>query len=220
MIVLAIDTANEFGSLALVSDSGTLEEVPLREPGGYSGVLFGEIGGLLTRHALRPRQIDCYSAAAGPGSFTGIRVGLAAAKALADASSRPCFGVSNLEAMARAGSAKRRAVLLDARRGEIYGGVFGAGQQDETVARLADWVTSLPSDIEELLAFDFAPFSAALVGTPLANVTQTLVPRSIAGYIGQITLGRQREGEDGDSATLDANYVRRSDAELLWKGHH
>jgi tRNA threonylcarbamoyladenosine biosynthesis protein TsaB len=221
MIVLAIDTSHEFGSLGLASDEGTMEEVLLHEPGGFSGTLFDQIGSLLKRHRLLPDQIDLLAAAAGPGSFTGVRIGLTAAKALAEAHGKPCFGVSNLEAMARAGTDLNRtdlnrAVLLDARRGEVYGAVFGSDPEEEVVRAFSTWVGTL-SDVQEFLAFDFTPFEAALAQSRFSGALRTRVPRAIAGAIAAIALERYRAGEPGDAATLDANNVRRSDAELLWK---
>lgn len=213
MIALAIDTSHEFGSLALASETAILEETLLHEPGGFSGILFEQIGALLGRHNLHPADIDLFAAAAGPGSFTGVRIGLTAAKALAEAHAKPCFGVSNLAAMAESGACSARAVFLDARRGEVYGSVFGA---DEVVAPFGDWIASLP-DVREFLAFDFTPFEAALAQSRFADCVRTRVPRAIAGAIAKLAIARHSAGDLGDPAALDANYVRRSDAELLWK---
>ncbi len=71
-------------------------------------------------------MVDCFAAASGPGSFTGVRVGLACVKGLAEALGKPAVAVSNLRAIASFGTAPWRAVVLDARRGEIYGAVYDA----------------------------------------------------------------------------------------------
>jgi tRNA threonylcarbamoyladenosine biosynthesis protein TsaB len=215
MIVLAMDTANEFGSLALTYGEETLEEIPLHAPEGYSGVLFDQIGRLLKRNALRLDEVDVYAVAAGPGSFTGIRVGLSAAKALAVVGSKPCYGVSNLAAMASFGTVARYAAFIDARRGEIYAGVFGEITEPETVAPFPQWLAGLPDDVGEFLAFDFTPFEAALGGSRFSAAARTRVPRGLAAAIAEIALDRFRAGDPGDPAPLDANYVRRSDAELF-----
>lgn len=217
MIVLAIDTANEFGSLALSYGNETLEEVLLHEPDGYSSVLFEQIANLMSRNSLRLDEVDVYAAASGPGSFTGVRIGLSAAKALAEANGKPCFGVSNLAAMAQYGTAGTRAAFADARRGEVYGGVFGLARTSEVVAPFPRWLDGLPDHVEEFLAFDFDPFDAPLRSSRFAAVARTRVPRALAARVAEIALERFRAGEDGDPAPLDANYVRRSDAELLWK---
>src|SRR5688572_14298429 len=126
MRILAIDTTSEFGSLALHADGETLEEVPLRAPDGFSQVLFGYIDALLRRHDWSLDSIDVFASAAGPGSFTGVRVGLTAAKGLADATGGGALAVSNLKALAEFGSSSARAVVMDARRGEIYAAVYDA----------------------------------------------------------------------------------------------
>ena len=216
MIVLAIDTAQEFGSLALSYGEETLEEVHLHAPDGFSTILFDQIRKLLTRSNIQLKEVDLYAAAAGPGSFTGIRIGLSAAKALAFAHAKPCYGVSNLAAMANLGSEATRAVVIDARRGEVYGGVFGAHPLPETVAPFPRWLAALPDSVGEFLAFDFTPFALTLDASPLARVSRTTCPRALAASVAELALERFRLGENGDPALVDANYVRRSDAELLW----
>lgn len=217
MIVLAIDTAHEFGSLALSYGDETLEEVLLHEPAGYSGILFEQIEKLLKRNSVELKAVDVYAAGAGPGSFTGVRIGLTAAKSLAEANGKPCYGVSNLAAMANFGTARHRAAVMDARRGEVYGGVFDERQSPELAAPFPRWLEMLPPEIEEFVAFDFAPFEAVLASSRFAHAAHTRVPRALAAAMGELALERFRVGEPGDPAVLDANYVRRSDAELLWK---
>ncbi len=217
MMVLAIDTAHEFGSLALSYGGETLEQTLLHEPGGFSGVLFEQIEKLLRRNTVKLSAVDLYAAGEGPGSFTGVRIALTAAKALAEANRKPCYGVSNLAAMANFGTAGHRAVVMDARRGEVYGGVFGERPSPELVAPFPRWLEILPAETEEFLAFDFAPFEAVLASSRFAHAARTRIPRALAASMAELALQRFRTGESADPAILDANYVRRSDAELLWK---
>ena len=86
--------------------------------------VFQRIQQLLARHGVNVDQMDCFAAASGPGSFTGVRVGLTAVKGLAEATGKRVVAVSNLRALAFFGTAQLRAALLDARRGEVYGAVF------------------------------------------------------------------------------------------------
>ncbi len=88
MHVLAIDTTGDVGSIALAGERGLIEEVMLDSPDGFAHVLFDEIERLLGRHALNVRQMDAFASASGPGSFTGVRVGLTAVKGLAEATGR------------------------------------------------------------------------------------------------------------------------------------
>jgi tRNA threonylcarbamoyladenosine biosynthesis protein TsaB len=196
-LVLAVDTTGELGSLALARGGEILEETEIHEPTGFAHVLYGHLAALLERHGVRPQAIDCFAAASGPGSFTGVRVGLACIKGLAEASGKPAVAVSNLQALATFGTAPLRAVMLDARRGEIYGAVYDAAGRivmPEVVAKLDSWLGTLPSGVEFIKE-----------------------PRPLAAAVARIATARFRNGEACDPAALDANYVRRSDAELFWK---
>jgi tRNA threonylcarbamoyladenosine biosynthesis protein TsaB len=216
--VLAIDTTGEVGSIALVGERGLIEEVMLDSPDGFAHVLFDEIERLLERHALNVSQIDAFASASGPGSFTGVRVGLTAVKGLAEAAGRKIIAVSNLQALAWHGSQPLRAVVLDARRGEIYGGVYDNHLQlvqKEVVAPLSMWLASLPQGEIEIVTQGL-PLGGAIVPA-FGRHTVVQAPKTLAGSIGRIAFDRLLSGEVLDPAQVDANYVRRSDAELLWK---
>ena len=92
----------------------------------------------MSSHGLHLRDIDCYAAAAGPGSFTGIRIGLAVVKSLAEAHGKRVVPVSNLAALAWAGSGRYRAPILDARRGEVYAAVY-----DDQLRLVVDEIVTL-----------------------------------------------------------------------------
>ena len=198
--ILAIDTTSECGSLALADESGLIESVALRSPDGYGHVLFGEIGQLLARHGLGMDQIACFGVASGPGAFTGLRVGLTAAKGLAEATGRKVVAVSNLQALARFGVGPLRAPVIEARRGDIFGAVYDAALnlvQDEVVMPFDAWAAALPEGAEILRG--------------------DLARHELASAVALISAGRFAQGLARDPAEIDANYVRRSDAELLWR---
>ncbi len=189
-------------------------------PDGFGKVLFGHLEALLARSGWKLGEIDCFAAAAGPGSFTGVRIGLAAVKGLAEALARPVAAVSNLQALAWFGNAPLRAAILDARRGQIYGAVYDAALalvSPEVVAHLPQWLAALPEGELEFISTDFAPFRGALAGTRFENAAVCEAPRGLAGAIGRIAAARLEAGSAQDPAAIDANYVRRSDAELFWK---
>ena len=212
MRILALDTTSAFGSIALVEDGAVIEEMPMHSTDGYSQTVFDSIRQLLDRHDWTIDSIGCFAAAAGPGSFTGVRVGLAAVKGLAEATGARAAAVSNLQALAACGTAELRAVVTDARRGDVYGAVYdsrGAIVVPETVGPFQDWLNSLPPSVTELISTDFAPFRA--VFDRKMHVSEQ---RSLAGAVGKVAasgLGL------ADPAAIDANYVRRSDAEMKWK---
>jgi tRNA threonylcarbamoyladenosine biosynthesis protein TsaB len=197
--LLAIDTTSEFGSLALAEGGRVMEEVALDSPDGYAHVLFAEIERLLARHKITIADIEGFAAAAGPGSFTGVRVGLTAAKGLAEATGRKVVAVSNLQALAWFGAKALRAPVIDARRGEIFGAVYDAELRlvsNEVVMKYEDWLRTLPGDVE------------LIAQQP---------PRVLAGAVARIAVQRFEAGSAQDPAEIDANYVRRSDAELMWR---
>jgi tRNA threonylcarbamoyladenosine biosynthesis protein TsaB len=211
-LILAVDTTHEFGSLALLRGEELLEEVLLHNPEGFGRILFGRIADLLARYGCRVTEVDCFAAASGPGSFTGVRVGLACIKGLAEATAKPAVAVSNLAAMATFGSAPLRAVVLDARRGEVYGAVYNAAGDvllPETVMPFPAWLETLPHgepDEIEFIALDPAVF-------PFPDAPVTVAPRALAAAIARIARTAKRLPPEA----IDANYVRRSDAELFWK---
>jgi len=219
-LILAIDTTNEFGSIALLEQGKLIEETLLHSPNGFGQVLFEHLLRLFDRHGRRVDDVACFAASSGPGSFTGVRIGLACVKGLAEATGRKVVTVSNLEALARFGTARQRAVVLDARRGEVYGAVFdaeGRALREPVVARFPAWLETLPEGDIEFISSDFNAFRAALDNTRFQNAKITTAPRALAAAIGSIAHERFRTGLARDPAEIDADYVRRSDAELFWK---
>jgi tRNA threonylcarbamoyladenosine biosynthesis protein TsaB len=216
MRILSLDTTAQFGSIALVEDRRTVAELSLHAPDGFSTILFDRIASLLQQEGWQFSDVDAYASASGPGSFTGVRLGLTAVKGFAEATGKPALAVSNLEALAECGMAPLRAVALDARRGEIYGAVYDSALQlvsAEVVSLFPDWLATLHDDVEFIFP-DLSPFRAALTGTRFAESPVT-GQRSLAAAIGRAAFRKISSGERPDPASLDANYIRRSDAELL-----
>jgi tRNA threonylcarbamoyladenosine biosynthesis protein TsaB len=212
--VLAVDTTSEFGSIALVEAERVIEEAPLHSCDGLAHILFGQIERLLERHSIGLDELDCFASASGPGSFTGVRVGLTAVKGLAEATGRRVVAVSNLQALAWFGTRGLRATVLDARRGEVYGAVYDAALQlvrEEVVIAFSAWVATLPQGDLDLVTGGFA------VPPGLVNIPVKEAPHELAAAIGRIAVARFSLGLARDPAEIDANYVRRSDAELMWK---
>jgi tRNA threonylcarbamoyladenosine biosynthesis protein TsaB len=210
-VILSIDTTSEFGSAALTEGGRTIEELPLHSTDGFGHVLYQHLELLLARRQTTIHQIECFAAASGPGSFTGVRVGLAAVKGLAEAAGKRVVAVSNLRALASFGSAPLRAAVIDARRGEVYGTVYDDRLElvmPEAVLRLEAWLRSL----EHLSAYEF------VATEPVQGSASTVIaPRELAAAIGRIAWQEFSAGRASDPAAIDANYVRHSDAELFWK---
>jgi tRNA threonylcarbamoyladenosine biosynthesis protein TsaB len=215
-VILSLDTTAESGSIALSEQDRLVEEVALHSPDGYGHMLYVEIERLLKRHAVRVQDVDCFAAASGPGSFTGVRVGLTAVKGLAYATGKRVVPVSNLQALAWFGSAPLRATIIDARRGEIYGAVYDDRLEiavPEVVIKFENWLKLLPSCNFEFISMDFSPLQSMMD----PEIPAIKAPRALAGAIGHIAWSRLAAGVTSDPAEVDANYVRRSDAELFWK---
>jgi tRNA threonylcarbamoyladenosine biosynthesis protein TsaB len=210
-VILAVDTASEFASIALIRGDCVVEEVALDSPDGFAHVLFQAVEQLLGRHGVDLAGLEAFAVAAGPGSFTGVRVGLSAAKGLAAATGCLAVAVSNLQALASYGLRELRAPVLDARRGAVFGAVYDGALklvQEEQVLPFKVWREGLPAGDIEIITNGF----------PLADAAAEAVraPRWLAGAVGRIAAARLAAGGGRDAAEIDANYVRRSDAELAW----
>jgi tRNA threonylcarbamoyl adenosine modification protein YeaZ len=122
MLILAVDTTSQHGGVSLHRDFECLASAESHGEANYSVTLFNMVDGLLSRTKLALRDIDLFAVATGPGSFTGIRVGLAATQGWAQATGRPARGVSVLEAMVEQArpTADWAVPILDARRGEFF----------------------------------------------------------------------------------------------------
>lgn len=214
MLILGVDTSGKNGSVALVEcddrGSRTVDVVPL-EGGTFSAQLIPQISELLRRHGFTKGQLGAFAAVSGPGSFTGLRVGLAAIKGLAEILRKPIAAVSLLEVVARAGGAQGNVIAaLDAGRGEIYAAEYAIEGPRATLVS------------QELLAAgQFITRSAGLpVITPDARVlahagaqvVRIAAPRADA--VARLGFEKISAGQTVSADALDANYIRRSDAEL------
>jgi len=204
--ILAIDATTEFGSLALVEDGLVCQEVVMQSRDGFGHMMFGLMQQMLEKQQWTLDSVDCFAVAHGPGSFTGVRVGLAAVKGFAAAMSKKVVCVSNLRAIASYGSKPLRAAMIDAHREEVYAGLFDSELNligEEIVTKPAPWVAAVPQESE------FISAEAEL----LAGIT--VAPRALAGAIGVIAARDYEKGKAIEAAVAEANYVRRSDAEMF-----
>lgn len=152
MRILAADTSSERGSVCIVDDGQLLGEVRLRSSVQHSDRLFRSIDFLFSYAPFSLADVELFAAARGPGSFTGLRVGLAAMEAFAAAHGKPGAGVSTLEALAwKSGvTGPLIAPVIDARRGEIYTALYRRVNDKLTevkppvVKAPEEWFASLP----------------------------------------------------------------------------
>ena len=217
MLILAVDTSGKNGSLALVrfeaGDSRTLELVAL-EGGNFSAQLVPLISDLLKKHGLGKSNIDGFAVVSGPGSFTGLRVGLAAIKALAEILKKPIAVVSLLEAVALAAGRNGKVLAaLDAGRGELYCGEYEvsggrARLMAEHLWTAEEFVSG--EDGREVVTPDAKIAEIARA----ENLQVIVVPPLQADAIGRLGFEKIQAGEVVTPEALDASYIRRSDAEV------
>lgn len=234
MRILAVDTSTQAGSLAVLDDERVRGVVSTWVEEPYSSRLFRHLEFLLRELNMEMAAVELYAVAAGPGSFTGLRVGLTAVKGWAEVYGKPIAAVSGLEAVAaqaRAAEASGGPLLVpvvDARRGQVFAGTYR--REGERLARSGDDVVmTLDEFLAELktraggdtVAF-VTPTPELLAGriadSPFRGCRIEAVSTVLAPVVGRLGLERARRGELVDALTLDAHYVRRSDAELLWRG--
>lgn len=234
MLLLAVDTSGKNGSLALArvtpqaSEVEVVESVPLAG-GTFSAQLVPQISALLAKHGYTKSDLAAFAVVSGPGSFTGLRVGLAAIKALAEVLEKPIAAVSLLEAIARARFGRsspaggRILTALDAGRGEVYVGDYAIGG-DYDVSDAADSHPRRHS--ERLLSRDelLAAAKGQTVVTPDAGLAGMLHAAQIQceqieypsmAVIAGLGWERIRRGQTVRPEDLEANYIRRSDAEIF-----
>ena len=230
MLVLSVDTSSKSGSVALLRGSTLLACLSDTSDEPYSSRLFRYLEAILHEQAVRLAQIDLYAVSSGPGTFTGLRVGLTAVKGWAEVFRKPIAPVSSLEAVA-AQSTSRHALLapvLDAHRGQIFGGLYepcGDGLRrctDDVVMTATEYLQLVYSEAAGALVAFLSPhplvLRPALDASPFRTSPIQEASPVLAPLIGSIGLELAQRGKLVDSLTLDAHYVRRSDAELLWKG--
>jgi tRNA threonylcarbamoyladenosine biosynthesis protein TsaB len=176
----------------------------------FSERLIATISELLSEASVELPQLSAIVVVNGPGSFTGIRIGVSAAKGLAEALSIPVIGISRLELLARMAAEADALAVLDAGRGEFFVGIYRNGLREAELLATKDSLISLFGtaglrllSCEERVFEALREFGAELVATPTA--------------IDALKVGatRFRAGILDDVATLDANYLRRSDQEML-----
>jgi len=236
MLLLAVDTAAPTGSLAVMRDAQLLGEISTASDEAYSSRLFRQLEFLLRELKIETRDFDVFAVAAGPGSFTGLRVGLTAVKAWAEVFAKPIVAVSGLEAVAAQAHAPNEEALivpvLDARRGQIFAGVYRRTDteltqaEDERVCADDELLLHLEQHRKDEIVF-VSPHAAVLdhltakiaskeeshpVSCKFQSASVVLAP-----IIARLAMARAVQGEFTDPLRLDANYIRRSDAELLWK---
>lgn len=232
MLLLALDTCDARGSVALLRGAQVVELLAHESAEEYSSWLLRAVEQVLKAAGQSMETVEAYAVASGPGSFTGLRVGLTTVKAWSEVFGRRIASVSRLEALASQANegANVVAAFVDAHREQVFGALYVRKDgrlervEDEMVVapgKFLDWVGErsgadrvawVSPDPEHLTSHEnWRAWEKA--GEKVEKVSAVLAP-----VIGKIGYQKLLENRTADALTLDANYVRRSDAELLWKG--
>jgi tRNA threonylcarbamoyladenosine biosynthesis protein TsaB len=222
MIFLVTDTSGRNGTVALARADTSQDAVEVIETapltgGSFSAQLVPQIDTLLKKHGLGKTDLDAFLVVSGPGSFTGLRVGLAAIKALAEILDKPIVPVSLLELVALAAATQGTILaVLDAGRGELYAGEYevtgdSAELHSERLLSKDQFLSTAPDRLISTPDKTLAEFArqAGLRVHEFQGVTTEM--------IGKLGLRKLRAGEVVSSDQLEANYGRRSDAEIFAK---
>lgn len=223
MLLLVTDTSGRQGSVALAraadrdqNDPAVIEAAPLAG-GTFSAQLVPQIAALLAKHGFTKADVDAFIVVSGPGSFTGLRVGLAAIKALAEVLKKPIVPVSLLEALAlESGRQGKVAAVLDAGRGDVYFGLYeiahGSAQVlGEQLLSKAEFLSAARDSIV------VTPDASSLAAAREAGHSVFAIDPPGAEMIVRFGWRRLKAGETVSPEQLEANYMRRSDAEIFVK---
>ncbi len=232
MLIFGIDTCCNAATAAIIDDKKMVAQTVLNQGRTHSQIMMPQIEEMFKIAELDPGEIDAFAAAQGPGSFTGVRIGVATAKALAQATKKPCIAISTLEALAY--SSKHfdgiAAPILDARRDQVYNALFDCKRGSMT-RMTEDRALALCSLLEELDSLDrdvifmgdgvfvFEDEIKKQLGDRAFFAPKTTV-MNLGGAVAELGAEKFKQGDTITYGELVPSYVRLSQAErdLLEKG--
>ncbi|MGC1482646.1 MAG: tRNA (adenosine(37)-N6)-threonylcarbamoyltransferase complex dimerization subunit type 1 TsaB [Candidatus Acidiferrum sp.] len=232
MILLALDTCDSRGSLAVLRDDEVLKAVAHEGTADFSSWVLPTAQEALRAAGAEMRDVEVFAVASGPGSFTGVRIGLTTVKAWSEAYGKPVAGISRLEAIAwqAIGSDGYVAAFADAHREQVFGGLYW--RQDSGLTLVDQEIVVAPDSFVKWVGEHVAGQTVSWVSMDPEKVTSLDIwaerskkgesvqtsAKLLAPTIGRIGRQRALDGRLTDALGLDAEYVRRSDAEIFRKG--
>jgi len=211
--VLALDTSTPYGSVALADAEVLVGEVRLLSPDSHSSRVLPAAAFLLERVGWTPAELDGFAVTTGPGSFTGLRVGLSTIQGLALAAGRQCLGVPTLDVLASriCGAADRLVAVLDAFRGEFFAAIY-----DREARPVEEPFVSAPEAL-----VDRVPGGAALIGDAVQRLRERILARRpdalfptrspfLAGTLARQAAARLAAGEGIAPEALRPLYLREA----------
>jgi tRNA threonylcarbamoyladenosine biosynthesis protein TsaB len=224
VLILALDTTTRGGSVAVADDDRVLVVLAGDESRTHAERLPGEIAAALDRAGIAPEQLDLLAVAAGPGGFTGLRIGLAAMQGLAMTLNKPVAGVSTLDALAAQVVDTKAAFVvpwMDAQRGDVFATVIDGASAQTVESPVAE----PPASVLERWRSRLAGHPAIFIGDAVSRDAELIAragekkwairtPDPLAPQIARIGRRLARQGRAGAPHALTPIYVRRPDAEI------
>ncbi|MCL6588745.1 MAG: tRNA (adenosine(37)-N6)-threonylcarbamoyltransferase complex dimerization subunit type 1 TsaB [Firmicutes bacterium] len=224
MLILGIETATPWGGIGLWEDGENLIEVSIKNPKGGGEYLLSIFDTLIKKVQRDLVEIDLIAVGIGPGSYTGIRVGLAAAKGLAEGLGKPVFGINTLRIIAenaRYSNAEWIASLIDARRHEVYAALYqntpnglkeSVPPHTASVTELADTLGALSPVV--ICGDGGKAYQPAWSQYPHLKISPREWDRPLAGRLAQIASEQWNPKLHGDPSHLTPRYLRKVEAEI------
>ncbi len=228
MKVLSVDTSSLVATCAVVDEEKVLGEYTLNQDMTHSERLIPMIKVVMDSLGLEPKDIDLFAAASGPGSFTGLRIGLATIKGLAHVADKPVLGISTLEALAfNIPWGEVVIPIMDARRDRVFTGIYSWGN-----GKLEDILKPTILEIDELLDFIDDNYEDVMFNGDGTNVFKERIvnrlgekalfaPISLnmarASSVGELALLKWKEGNRDNYFELVPDYLRESQAQREFK---
>jgi len=231
MRILGIDTATSCGGIGLIDDDAVVAEYAFDHEETPSARLVPAIQALLKEAGITVNEIDGMAVSLGPGSFTGLRVGLSAVKGLALATEKPVAGVPTLDALATQlpPTTSQICPLVDARKDEVYTALYEQGGNGN-VEQLTPYQVLSPSRLLEELPLQETVFVGDGVEVYGELIVERLGDKALFApphlrylrgtTVAKLGLQRLAHGGGDDIASLAPIYVRPSDAEITWAKAH
>ena len=239
-LILSVDTATRGGSVCISRGAEVLASTIGAPEVSHSNTLLRDINSCLEKAGVALEDVELFAATSGPGSFTGLRIGLATTKALAASLKRPCVGIPTLAAIARAaGQSPGTVALLPAGRGEAFVQMFSVSPDDQVVALDEPAHLSPQKMLARYGSFEKLKWAGegahlhreslrehargkgiefkepgSREGTPEKCWILAPEEKNLSRHLAVLALQAFERGKTGDAQSLHAIYVRPSDAEL------
>jgi tRNA threonylcarbamoyladenosine biosynthesis protein TsaB len=224
MLLLAIDTSGKQGSIALArageptAEGGDFEVIEIAPlvGGTFSAQLIPQVSDLLSRNGFMKTAIGAFAVVSGPGSFTGLRIGLAAVKALAEVLGKPIAAVSLLEVCVLTSGAAQGKIMaaLDAGRTEVYVGEYELPAHADQVPR--ERILTRSEFLSQARGWTVVtPDSGLAEAASAAGLSVSTLEPISAVDVARLGWRKIQSGETIGPEQLEANYIRRTDAEML-----